>query len=308
MSKAFVLAVVLALIPTYNASAESIRVTLLGSGGPEPSPDRFGPSTLVEAGDETLIFDAGRGASIRLAQAQVSLSTVTMFLTHLHSDHMNGLSDLWMSGYIAPTFRKTPLEIYGPPGIVELTEGMQVAYKIDVDIRSTEYAERGFDLDTDAASFNATAIDGEGVFFNRGGVQVSAITVDHVAGVAFAYRVDYAGRSVVISGDTRLTQNLIDKAKGADLVIHEVMAVNDELLRGSPLMQNILGGHTPPSDAGRLFSEVKPKMAAFNHIILVEVSDDDLEMMTRKTYSGPLTIGKDLVTFVVDDDVTVQNR
>jgi ribonuclease Z len=289
-------------------SAESIRVTLLGTGGPEPNPDRFGPSTLVEAGDETLIFDAGRGASIRLAQANISLSTVTIFLTHLHSDHMNGLSDLWMSGYIAPTFRKTPLEIYGPPGIVELTEGMQVAYKIDFDIRSTEYAERGFDLDTDAASFNATAIDGEGVFFNRGGVQVSAITVDHGAGVAFAYRVDYAGRSVVISGDTRLTQNLIDKAKGADLVIHEVMAVNDEILRGSPLMQNILGGHTPPSDAGRLFSEVQPKMAAFNHMILVQVSDDDLVRMTRKTYDGPLTVGQDLMTFVIDDEVSVLER
>jgi len=289
-------------------SAESIRVTLLGTGGPEPNPDRFGPSTLVEAGDETLVFDAGRGASIRLAQAKVSLSTVTMFLTHLHSDHMNGLSDLWMSGYIAPTLRKTPLEIYGPPGIVELAEGMQVAYKVDIDIRSTEYAERGFDLNTDAASFNATAIDGEGVFFSRGGVQVSAITVDHGAGVAFAYRVDYAGRSVVISGDTRPTQNLIDKAKGADLVIHEVMAVNDELLRGSPLLQAILGGHTSPSDAGRLFSEVKPKMAAFNHIILVGASDDDLKMMTRKTYDGPLTVGHDLLTFVIDDEVSVLKR
>jgi ribonuclease Z len=308
MIKAIMSAAILLLFSTSNMNAESIRVTILGSGGPEPSPDRFGPSTLVEAGDETLIFDAGRGANIRLAQAKVSLSTITMFLTHLHSDHLNGLSDIWMSGYIAPTFRKTPLEIYGPPGIVELADGMQVAYRVDVDIRSTEYAERGIDFDMDAASFTATAIVEEGVFFNRGGVQVSAITVDHAASEAFAYRVDYAGRSVVISGDTRLTQNLIDKAKGADLVIHEVMAVNEELLKSSPLMQKILEGHTPPSDAGRLFSEVEPKMAAFNHIILAEASDDDLVMMTRETYDGPLTVGQDLLTFLVDDKVSVQKR
>jgi ribonuclease Z len=308
MIKAIMSAAILVLFSTSNVNAESIRVTILGSGGPEPKPDRFGPSTLVEAADETLIFDAGRGATIRLAQAKVSLSTVTMFITHLHSDHLNGLSDLWTSGYIAPTFRKTPMEIYGPPGIVELTGGLQVAYKADVDIRSTEYAERGIDFDKDAASFKATVIDGDGVIFDRGGVQVSAISVDHAASVAYAFRVDYAGRSVVISGDTRLSQNLIDKAKGADLVIHEVMAVDDQLLSGSPLMQNILEGHTPPSDAGRLFSEVEPKMAAFNHIILVEASDDDLEMMTRETYDGPLTVGQDLLTFVVDDKVSVQKR
>ena len=308
MSRALMLAAVMALITVYDASAESIRVTLLGSGGPEPSPDRFGPSTLVEAGDEKLIFDAGRGATIRLAQAKVPLSGITVFITHLHSDHLNGLSDLWTTGYIPPTLRQTPLEIYGPPGIVELAGGLQVAFKADLEIRSKELGERGIDFSTSAATFDATEIGRDGVFFDRGGVTVSAISVEHGASKAFAYRVEYGGRSVVISGDTKLSKNLIDKARGVDLIIHEVMAVDDQLLAGSQLMQNILEGHTPPGDAGRLFSEVKPKMAAFNHIILVESSDDDLEMMTRKTYDGPLTVGQDLLTFVVGDEVSVQKR
>ncbi len=308
MSRALMLAAVMALITVYDASAESIRVTLLGSGGPEPSPDRFGPSTLIEAGDEKLIFDVGRGATIRLAQAKVPLSGITVFITHLHSDHLNGLSDLWTTGYIPPTLRQTPLEIYGPPGIVELAGGLQVAFKADLEIRSTELGERGINFSTSAATFDATEIGRDGVFFDRGGVTVSAISVEHGASKAFAYRVEYGGRSVVISGDTKLSKNLIDKARGVDLIIHEVMAVDDQLLAGSQLMQNILEGHTPPGDAGRLFSEVKPKMAAFNHIILVELSDDDLEMMTRKTYDGPLTVGQDLLTFVVGDEVSVQKR
>jgi len=309
MLKAIMLAAILALFPTYNASAESIRVTLLGSGGPEPSPDRFGPSTLVEAGDETLVFDAGRGATIRLAQAKVPLSGITVFITHLHSDHLNGLSDIWTAGYMPPTLRQTPLEIYGPPGIVELAGGLQVAFKADIDIRTAELGESDLNFSTRATTFDATEIRRDGVFFDRGGVTVSAISVEHGSGKAFAYRVDYGGRSVVISGDTRLSKNLIDKARGVDLIIHEVMAVDEELLKGSALLQAMLAaGHTSPEDAGIVFRDVEPKMAVFNHIIRIGASDEAIETATRKAYSGPLKVGQDLMTFVIDDEVSIINR
>jgi len=309
MKKTIMLAAILAFLSTSNVSAESIRVTLLGSGGPEPDPDQFGPSTLVEAGEETLIFDAGRGATIRLAQTKVPLSGITVFITHLHSDHLNGLSDLWTAGYMPPTLRQTPLEIYGPPGIVELAGGLQVAFKADIDIRTTELGESDLNFSTRATTFDATEVRSDGVFFDRGGVTVSAISVEHGAGKAFAYRVEYGGRSVVISGDTRLSKNLIDKARGVDLIIHEVMAVDEELLKGSPMLQGMLAaGHTSPEDAGIIFRDVEPKMAVFNHIIRIGASDEAIETATRKTYSGPLKVGQDLMTFVVDDEGSIINR
>jgi ribonuclease Z len=300
--------VVLVLFYTNVACAESIRVTLLGSGGPTTSPTRFGASTLVEAGKEKLVFDVGRGAIIRLEQIKTPLSNITVFLTHLHSDHMNGLSDLWSVSYIAPTFRKTPLEIYGPSGIVNVTSGLQTAYKSDIDIRSLEYAAKGVDFYPSGATFKPAEVKQEGKIFNRGGVKVTAIKVEHGAGKAFGYRVDYAGRSIVISGDTNMSKNLMEKSIGVDLIIHEVMAVDKKMLEGSTLLQDILAGHTSPEDAGSLFSDVKPKMAVFNHLILVGVTPKMLEMRTRKTYSGPLKIGQDLMTFVVDDKVSIMNR
>ena len=287
-------------------SAESIRVTLLGSGGPEPDPDRFGPSTLIEAGEEKLIFDAGRGTTIRLAQTKVPLSGITVFITHLHSDHLIGLSDLWNIGYLPPILRQTPMEIYGPPGIVEMAGGLQVTFKADREDRLTELAERGINLSP--ATFDATEVRRDGVFFDRGGVTVSAISVEHGAGRAFAYRVEYGGRSVVISGDTHLSKNLIEEARGADLIIHEVMAVDEDVLKGSDMIQQILTGHTPPEDAGILFSEVEPRMAVYNHIIRIGASDEAIETATRKTYSGPLKVGQDLMTFVVDDEVSIIER
>ena len=302
-----VLVFALALIGADVASAQSIRVTLLGTGTPEASPDRYGPSTLVEAGDEKLIFDAGRGATIRLAQAEVPLTNITVFLTHLHSDHINGLGDLWATGYMAPIFRDKPLKIFGPTGIAELTGGLKMAFQPDIDIRSVEMATRGLPFHLSGTAFDATEVDRDGVVFDKGGVKVTAIRVKHAENKAFGYRVDYGGRSVVISGDTSLSKNLMKKARGADLIIHEVMGVNDKLLK-DPLIKGVLSAHTTPEQAGSLFADAKPKMAVFTHIILFGMSEKQLETATRKTYSGPLTVGRDLMTFVVDDDVSIMNR
>ena len=106
-------------VPALAQSADDFTVTLLGTGSPIPAPDRFGPSNLVEVGGQRLVFDLGRGCSIRLWQKQIPLGSIDAhFLTHLHSDHVNGLSDLWLSGWIQTAFggRKKPFTIYGPPG------------------------------------------------------------------------------------------------------------------------------------------------------------------------------------------------
>src|SRR5690348_12068827 len=99
-------------------TSPDIRVTLLGTGTPVPIIDRFGPSTLIEAGSEKLVFDCGRGCPIRLQQRGVRLGDVKLFLTHLHSDHVNGIVDLWLTGWLSPPFgqRKTPFIVIGPEG------------------------------------------------------------------------------------------------------------------------------------------------------------------------------------------------
>ena len=289
------------LFAAICANAGSIRVTLLGTGTPEPSADRYGPSTLVEAGDEKLIFDVGRGAVVRLAQAKIPLGGITVFLTHLHSDHINGLGDFWASGYMAPVFRQTPLEIYGPSGINQLTEGLKIAFQPDIDIRSAEMTSRGQPFHLNGADFNATEVKSDGVVFDRGGVKVTAIRVKHAENKAFGYRVDYDNKSVVISGDTAYSENLAEQSKGANLIVHEVMGVGDKEMK-NPLIKVVLDAHTTPEQAGILFSKVEPELAVYTHLILSGISGPELVAKTRKTYSGPLEVGRDLMTFVIDDD------
>src|SRR5437773_1357243 len=119
------------VIARAEGATSDIKVTLLGTGGPSPRIERFGSSTLVEAGGERLLFDCGRGASIRLWQLHLPLSAVTaVFLTHLHSDHVVGIPDLWLTGWLSPPFghRTTPFRIWGPVGTKEMMANLARAY------------------------------------------------------------------------------------------------------------------------------------------------------------------------------------
>src|SRR5215471_5719780 len=99
------------------AMAQDFKVTLLGTGVPFPAPDRFGAATLVEAGRERLLFDVGRGATIRLNQLGVPMGTLNaVFLTHFHSDHTSGIPDLWLTGWIGRYYsnRQSPFRVICP--------------------------------------------------------------------------------------------------------------------------------------------------------------------------------------------------
>jgi ribonuclease Z len=154
-----------------------------------------------------------------------------------------------------------------------------------------------------------------GVVYDNNGVKVTAFEVDHGAAVkpAFGYRVDSGGRSVVLSGDTRFSDNLIRFATGADVVVHEVAAAKEALLSTSEVARLILGSHTTPEEAGRVFDRVKPKLAVYTHIVLLTTDPaisaptvQDLIALTRKTYAGPLEVGEDLMTIEVGDTVEVR--
>src|SRR5437764_7334415 len=136
----FVAALLIGCMLAGNPAAGQgdFRVTLIGSGIPVPAADRFGPATLVEAGDQKLLFDAGRGATIRLWQLKIPFHKVSpLFLTHFHSDHTVGIPDLWLTGWLSSYFaaRRRPFHVIGPTGTSELMHHLGAAYSRDVEIR-----------------------------------------------------------------------------------------------------------------------------------------------------------------------------
>jgi len=292
-----------------DSSDAVIRVTLLGTGRPDPVIDRFGPSTLIEAGTETLMIDCGRGATQRLWQLRIPLSRVKeVFFTHLHSDHTVGLPDLWLTGWLPTPYgnRKTPLGVWGPEGTRDMTRGLTQAFAWDLDRRS-----RGEGLPAAAAAFDAHDVR-PGVVFERNGVRVTAFTVDHggLLQPAYGYRVDYKGRSVVISGDTRPIESLITASAGADVIVHEVIAAPAALLEKSETARRIVGLHTLPEDAGRIFARVRPRLAVYSHVVLLTTDPafpppavTELVPRTRSTYDGPLEVGEDLMAIEIGREI-----
>ncbi len=296
-----------------TATPADFRVTLLGTGGPPPDPNRFGPATLVEAGDQKLLFDVGRGTTIRLWQIRVPIRALNAtFLTHFHSDHIVGIPDLWLSGWLGGPYgqRKTPFNIVGPTGTRELMTNLERAYASDIRIRIADE-----NYPSDGIKINLQEFAKEGVVFENSGVRVTAFTVDHGEHIkpAYGYRIDYDGRAVVISGDTRFSENVIKHGTGVDLLIHEVAAVRPALLADAQV-KTVMDHHTSPQDVGRVFSRARPKLGAYTHLILLARGDvrsltpDELTAQTRETYDGPLVVGEDLMTFEISKEKVSINR
>jgi len=291
----------------------TFRVTLLGTGTPIPIPGRFGPSTLIEAGDQIILIDAGRGATIRMFQLGIPIGRIdALLLTHFHSDHTAGIPDIWLTGWLSSHFgaRKGPFNVIGPAGTEVLMQHLEKAYWRDIEIRMEDEKLAREDVAITVEEFTE-----DGMVYQRGDLRITAFTVDHGDAIkpAYGYRIDYQGRVAVVSGDTRYNENVVRYAQGADLLIHEVAMARPELLT-EPYIQRIVNHPTSPQEAGSVFARTKPKLAAFTHLVMLASpavgapSVDELIAATRETYRGPLEVGEDLMSFEIADAVTVRRH
>lgn len=287
-------------------------VTFLGTGAPRPSLERYGPSFLVEAGDHRVLVDAGSGLKHRLLQAG-SFELITgldhVLVTHLHYDHTIELSDLWLTGWLYG--RRVPLRIQGPPGTKAMMDDIARAFEWDVEYRIT------VGLPAAGAEIEATDVS-PGVIFDQDELTITAFDVEHMPidlttrerldfpGRTYGYRFDYGDHSAVFSGDTRPSDNLVEHALGADVLIHEVQVPAPGASAEANLANVSLSVHSTPEQVSDVFARVRPRMAVYAHIIPPQVTSE--ELIAATSYDGPLTVAHDLMMMIIGDHIDVIAR
>lgn len=283
-------------------TSRSLRITFLGtSGGPVAAPALAGSAALVEYGNEVVLIDAGRGAVQQMQRINQNLGAIgRVFLTHLHSDHTVGLPELWLARWTRARFAP-PLEVFGPAGTRDMVTHIREAWQYDVDIRS------GAPENNPRASTEMRGNDvQDGMRIERNGMTITVIRVDHGPVLAYGYRIDAGGHSIAFSGDDIAAANLIEKARGVDVMVHNMSGFTPAQLadtgRGGEVRRAALKMLATPEQAGTVFTRTAPKLAVLTHFNRAP----EFVARTRTTYAGPLEEAEDLMRITIADTISVE--
>ena len=271
------------------------QVVLLGTGTPNADPERSGPSVAIVVNDTPYLVDFGPGVVRRAAAAfKAGIKGLAVknlnraFVTHLHSDHTAGYPDLILTPWVLE--RRSPLEVYGPKGIDTMTRLISRAYREDIQIRLNGGEP------SNKTGFRVISREIKpGVVYRDENVTVKAFPVNHGSWrEAYGYRFETADRTIVISGDCRPSQSVIENCNGCDVLIHEVYSQAGFATRPAEWQKYHSRYHTSSRELAELASKAKPKMLVLYHQLYWGTTDADLLSEVQAGYSGKVASGRDL--------------
>lgn len=283
------------------AASDRTQVVMLGTGTPNADPERSGPAVAVVVNDTPYLVDFGPGVVRRAAAmsptwggpiAGLEVKNLRYaFLTHLHSDHSAGLSDLILTPWVLE--RDRPLELYGPDGIEEMAAHVVKAYRADID-----YRVYGLEpANNEGWRVNAHTVE-EGVVFEDENVKVEAFRVRHGTWPnAYGYRFTTPDRVIVISGDVAPDEAVERYAKGADILIHEVYSVEGFRKRDPYWQKYHSTNHTSAHELGELASRAEPRLLVLYHVLFWGASEETVLREVREKYDGGVVLADDLDVF-----------
>ncbi|MEL6416040.1 MAG: MBL fold metallo-hydrolase [Pseudomonadota bacterium] len=308
---------------------DGLHVYLCGTGSPMPDATRAGPCLGVIAGTRPFVFDVGSGGARNLgAMGFPTQRLEAVYLTHLHSDHIDGLGELLTISWIGGS-RTEPTPVRGPMGTQEVVNGFNAAYRLDSTYRIAHHGTtvanpNGFGGYAEEIVIPAGP-GGQLVVLKEGDLKITVIRVEHAPiEPAFGYRIDYKDRSVSISGDTIYQPRFVAASEGVDVMLHEALDVEMVEAIGTKLSErgltnpakifsDILDYHTDPEEAARAAQEAGAKSLIYYHIVPqlpVKILESVWLGESRSIFDGKLTVGEDglIVSLPAGSDKIKQTR
>jgi ribonuclease BN (tRNA processing enzyme) len=270
-----------------------VFVVFLGTGMPVPNPDRQGPSLAIVANGKAYLVDAGTGI-VRQAAAAYQRGIKALwaneldiaFLTHLHSDHTLGLPDLILTPWVM--HRTVPLQLYGPVGTQAMADNIEKAYAEDIQVRI-----EGLEHQTTTGHQVVVHEIQPGVVYQDANVKVTAFAVKHGSWKeALGYRFDVDGKSIVISGDTRPVDSVVEACNSCDMLVHEVYSGTPSGAADAAYFSSF---HTSAKQLGEIAARAKPKLLVVWHYVpLRDTNQATMVDEIHETFHGPVLVANDL--------------
>ncbi len=292
---------------------EGLHAVLIGTGSPLADAKRAGPMTAILAGDRIFIIDAGGGAARNFQRFGLSADHVeAVFLTHFHSDHIDGLGEFLLNTW-AGSGRRAPVPVFGPAGTAEIVAGFKQAYTADAQYRIAHHGPDVMPITGFGGAANVfDPSEGAVRVYEKDGLTITAVPVSHApVEPAVAYRFDYQGRSITLSGDTAKSESLAAIARDTDLLIHEtlntdfVSAIEAGMKdagrdRVAKIMADIPDYHTTPVGAAETATSANAKALVLSHIVPAlptRFVERAYLKGTKAAYQGPVIVGQDGMVF-----------
>jgi len=303
-------------VNTLDDLGEGLHAGLCGSGSPFPDESRAGPCLFVIAGEQFFVVDTGGGSTETLQLMGLPVGEIdALFLTHYHSDHIADLGELMLQRW-AGASNQAPLPVYGPRGLGEVISGFNAALALDASYRVAHHGPETMPPGGAGSAVvwevETLSNDGTRIVYDEGGLLVTMFLVDHhPVDPTVGYRFDYGGRSVVISGDTSYSPQVVAQAQNADLLFHDALStplvtlIEEEALARDDqaiahIMTDIMDYHATPEEAARTAQEAGVDMLVLYHLVPPIPSRFFYPAFLGEAdgyFEGPIIVGEDRMLF-----------
>ena len=300
MKKFFTLLFTFLLFSSVSYAGAGTKIVMLGTGTPVPDAKRAGPGIAIVHNDIAYVFDTGAGVVRNAIKAyqQMGIKALNptkiehIFYTHMHSDHVIDFAEIVQTIWWR---KEIKTQIYGPKEIVEMTKGMYGMMARDIRFRLKSIQPKKRD---DAWQVDTHVIEKGGVVYEGEGIVIEAFVVPHGEfKPAFGYKIVTDDKTIVISGDTAFSETLIEKAKGADVLLHEVISREGLNSLSKSWQKYHMAYHTTTDKVAEVANRTKPKLLVLYHALFYGASEESVMAEVKKDYDGKVILANDLDVF-----------